>query len=104
MPFRTGTTLIMKTFAKALWFIVKTIIGSVLLLALSARANEPASTKENSLSAQSLTARVDKLFAEWDKSDSPGCSLAISRNGTVVYEHGYGMANLELGVHITPGS
>ena len=94
----------MQTFANALWFFVSTAIGSILLIALPALANEPDSTKENSSSDQSLTARVDKLFADWDKSDSPGCSLGISRNGTVVYERGYGMVNLELGVQITPGS
>ncbi len=48
--------------------------------------------------------RVDRLFADWNRSDSPGCSVAVSRNGTVVFERGYGMANLELGVHITPQS
>jgi len=54
--------------------------------------------------AESVTARVDKLFAEWNRPDSPGCSLGVSRNGVVVHERGYGMANLELGVAITPAS
>jgi CubicO group peptidase (beta-lactamase class C family) len=54
------------------------------------------------LHAQSASARVDKLFAEWNKADSPGCSVGVSRNGTVLYEHGYGMANLESGGAITP--
>ena len=46
-------------------------------------------------------ADVDALFSPWNKAGSPGCSVAVSRNGTVLYEHGYGMANLELGVPIT---
>src|SRR5580765_3494423 len=50
----------------------------------------------------SQAARVDKLFAPWDRKDSPGCAVGISRNGAILYEHGYGMANLELGVPITP--
>jgi len=54
--------------------------------------------------AESVAARVDKLFAEWNRSDSPGCSLGVSQNGVLVYERGYGMANLELGVPITPAS
>jgi CubicO group peptidase (beta-lactamase class C family) len=53
---------------------------------------------------KSQTARVDKLFAVWDRSDSPGCAVGISRNGAILYEHGYGMANLELGVPITPAT
>src|SRR4029453_17049105 len=48
------------------------------------------------------SADVDQLFAEWNRTDAPGCAVGVSRNGTVVYTHGYGMANLELGVPITP--
>jgi len=46
--------------------------------------------------------RIDRLFAKWSRSDSPGCSLGVSWNGKVVYQRGYGMASLELGVPITP--
>jgi CubicO group peptidase (beta-lactamase class C family) len=52
-------------------------------------------------SAASPQSKVDALFADWNRPDSPGCGVGISRNGAVVYEHGYGMANLELGVPIT---
>lgn len=48
--------------------------------------------------------RVDSLFAQWDRSSSPGCSVAISRNGTLTYERGYGMSNLEDGIAITPAT
>jgi CubicO group peptidase (beta-lactamase class C family) len=48
--------------------------------------------------------KVDQLFAEWNRADSPGCSLGVSRNGMVVYERGYGMASLESRVRITPAS
>ena len=54
--------------------------------------------------AASSNARVDALFAEWNKPDSSGCGVGVSQNGTVVYEHGYGMASLELGVPISPAS
>jgi CubicO group peptidase (beta-lactamase class C family) len=47
-------------------------------------------------------AQVDRLFAAWNRADAPGCAVGISQNGTVVYEHGYGMANLKRGVPITP--
>lgn len=52
----------------------------------------------------SVNAKVDQLFAQWNRSDSAGCSLAVSKNGTTVYERGYGRASLELGVAITPAS
>src|SRR5437868_13381526 len=47
---------------------------------------------------------VDKVFDAWRTTDSPGCALGVSRNGHVVYERGYGMANLETGTPITPTS
>ena len=50
----------------------------------------------------SQSAKVDKLFEPWNKTDAPGCAVGVSHNGAVVYEHGYGMANLERGVPITP--
>jgi CubicO group peptidase (beta-lactamase class C family) len=47
-------------------------------------------------------ARVDALFAEADRSDTPGCALGIFQDGRIAYSKGYGMANLELGVANTP--
>ena len=48
--------------------------------------------------------RVDEIFAEWNRTDSPGCSVGVSRNGVPVHERGYGMANLDLNAPITPSS
>ncbi len=56
------------------------------------------------LFADSLTDQVDKLFASWDKSDSPGCALGIIKDGQFIYKRGYGMANLEYNIPITPES
>jgi CubicO group peptidase (beta-lactamase class C family) len=49
-------------------------------------------------------AKVDAVFREYDRSDSPGCALGVYRDGRIVYERGYGMSNLELGVANTPQS
>lgn len=38
---------------------------------------------------------VDEVFTAWTGSDRPGCAVAVSRDGTVLYARGYGMANLE---------
>lgn len=54
--------------------------------------------------ADEKTKQVDKLFAKWDKQDSPGCALAIIHNEEIIYKKGYGMANLELNVPITTDS
>ncbi len=49
---------------------------------------------------------VDRVFESWrgDDADGPGCAVGVSRNGEVVYERGYGMANMETGTPITPAS
>jgi CubicO group peptidase (beta-lactamase class C family) len=39
--------------------------------------------------------QVDKLFAQWDTTTSPGCILAVIKNGEFLFQHGYGMADLE---------
>ena len=49
-----------------------------------------------------IAEQVDALFAEWDKPDSPGCALAVIQNGKIVYKRGYGMADLERNVPISP--
>jgi len=49
-----------------------------------------------------ITNQVDAIFAKWDKPDSPGCVLAVIQNGRIVYKRGYGMADLERNVPITP--
>lgn len=50
------------------------------------------------------SARVDQIFAEYNNSHSPGCSLAISRNGKEIYAHAWGMADLEWNIPITPAT
>ena len=51
-----------------------------------------------------LSARIDRVFAQWDRADSPGCAVGASRDGKTLYTHGYGSANLEYDVPITAGA
>jgi len=41
-----------------------------------------------------LTVRVNRIFAEWSRAGGPGCALAVAKDGQVLYRHGYGTANL----------
>lgn len=50
------------------------------------------------------TPPVDALFATWDRPDMPGCALAVSRQGELLYSRGYGYANLDYGIPVTPQS
>jgi CubicO group peptidase (beta-lactamase class C family) len=47
-------------------------------------------------------AQVDKVFEKYDHTDTPGCALGVYKDGQIIYKHGYGMANLNDNVTITP--
>lgn len=51
-----------------------------------------------------VRSQVDAVFARWDHTNTPGCALGVSQNGRTVYERGYGMAELQYGLAITPQS
>jgi CubicO group peptidase (beta-lactamase class C family) len=51
-----------------------------------------------------LAAEIDKLFAQWDRKDSPGASVAVVHKGKPIVRRGYGMASLEHGVPLSPES
>ena len=50
----------------------------------------------------SIARRVDSVFIAFDKPTSPGCALGIYTAGDIAYTRGYGSANLEHGIPITP--
>ncbi len=53
-------------------------------------------------SAKVLEARVDDLFNAWNRADSPGAAVVVVKDGAVAFQRGYGSANLEHRVPITP--
>jgi CubicO group peptidase (beta-lactamase class C family) len=67
-----------------------------LLLALTA----------NGALAQETTAKrsVDSLFSQYNEGVRPGLAVAVVRDGRMVFANGYGMANLEHRVRITPST
>jgi len=67
-------------------------IASIFVAPLFAAETAPSDAKS----------KVDALFAEYDRSDAPGCALGIYQDGRIVYSRGYGMANLELRVANSP--
>ena len=74
-------------------------VGLILAFFLWASAQEPSQNPPKDLQES-----VDKLFARWDKPDSPGCVLAIIKDGHILYKRAYGMADLERGVALTTNS
>ena len=76
--------------------IIRILIGlsGVLLLALP----------RVSVAADPPKAQVDAVFADYDTTASPGCSLGVMRGGEMIYSRGYGMANLEYAVALSSKS
>jgi CubicO group peptidase (beta-lactamase class C family) len=77
---------------KVIWFVVV----FVCTLAVS-------SAHAQSLSAD-VTAKINKVFEQWNKPDSPGCALGVYQDGQIAYKQGYGMANLNDDIPITPAT
>ena len=48
--------------------------------------------------------RIDAVFAPWAGADGPGCAVSVMEGGDVVFANGYGAANLEYDIPITPAS
>ena len=42
-----------------------------------------------------LDGQIAEIVKKWDRDDSPGCSILVSKGGTVIYSGGFGMANLD---------
>lgn len=80
----------------------QSFVSSFLLLGLTSSLAMAAAGE--GASAIDRHQQVDALFAPWSGRDSPGCAVGISRDGALDYARGYGMANLEYDVPITPQS
>jgi CubicO group peptidase (beta-lactamase class C family) len=70
------------------------------LLPAAARAQSPAAPAI----PDSVRVAANRVFAAWTATDGPGCAVEVARDGRVVHQNGYGMANLETGTPITPAS
>src|SRR5580658_1971376 len=46
--------------------------------------------------------KIDSLFLRWNSPNSPGCTVGIIRNDSLIFSKGYGMANLEYGIPNEP--
>ena len=66
-------------------------------------AGQNAAAKSNG-NEQKLEAAVDEVFQDLTAAGSPGCALGVYRGGQIIYEKGYGLANIEENVPISPKS
>ena len=45
---------------------------------------------------------IDQLFTAWNSIESPGAAVAVEKDGKVIYKKGFGSAELEYNIPITP--
>ncbi len=69
----------------------------ILVLSCFTQASTPLTDKNST----ELTEKIDALFAQYDKPNSPGCALGVIRDGRLIYARGYGLANLEHSIPIS---
>ncbi|HEV7347522.1 serine hydrolase domain-containing protein [Telluribacter sp.] len=76
---------------------MKTLFYALLIIAclLSGSQSTQAQTPPS-------TAKVDSLFAEWNKPGKPGAAVGVVHQGKLIYAKGFGEADLETGAPITP--
>lgn len=73
-----------------------------LVLALLVVAGAPAGAGGAETSAPPLVERIDALLTRWNRTDAPGVIVAVSRGGETIFARGYGLANLEHGIPLSP--
>jgi len=53
------------------------------------------------LASNTLSDDINELMRPWSKIDAPGVAIAVRLDGQLVFENGYGLANLEYSVPMT---
>jgi CubicO group peptidase (beta-lactamase class C family) len=48
--------------------------------------------------------QIDNIFSEYNDVNKPGASIAVVKNGKIVFKKGYGSANLEYSIPTTPST
>ncbi len=66
-------------------------ITALLLVSIEARAD-----------LNNMTAKIDSLFAEFNRPNAPGASVTVIQSGKVLMAKGYGFANVEEKIPCTP--
>src|SRR2546427_3251769 len=77
--------------------IVGGLLGSALVFGGSLAASGNTAEEKKAVA-------VDEIFVDLTKAGSPGCALGVYRDAKMVYSKGYGLANLEENVPVTPQS
>jgi len=76
-----------------------TLLCTCIVLILSLTLDLSAQSVKHS---KAIEKEIDALFADYDKPNHPGAAIAVIKDGNLVYSKGYGSAQLEYDIPITP--
>ena len=79
-------------------------MGPVGLAAILMVVMADALTAQPTIAPVDQRARVDALFADFVKPGEPGAAVVVARGGEIVLAVGYGLADVERGVSVGPGT
>ena len=77
----------------------RVLVPALLGLLTASCAAQPAPAR-----VEQPEAKVDALFQKMDTTVSPGCALSVIRDHRIIYARGYGMADLDHNIPITPST
>lgn len=75
-------------------FLIRFLLALSLLLPGAAAAGQPSAFEK----------QIDQIFSKWNNPATPGASVAVVQNGSIVFKKGYGSANLEYNVPVRPST
>ncbi|MCX5768275.1 MAG: serine hydrolase [Gemmatimonadetes bacterium] len=75
--------------------------NALFAVAVAAALCVPAGLRAQASAFALAPAQIDAVFKDFGK-NTPGCAVGIYNRGKILYAKGYGMADLNLGVPITP--
>src|SRR5262245_19182408 len=76
-------------------------ISALMLFFFIASGVAPAQEKAGEIDSK-IVADMDKLLSKNYSSDSPGAAVIIVKDGKTIFRKGYGLADLEKNIPITP--
>jgi CubicO group peptidase (beta-lactamase class C family) len=76
----------------------------LLMIFVSGGAAGQSKTAPGKAFTKDAIAEIDAVFKQFDRKDSPGFGIGIIRGDKVLYTRGYGSANLDYNIPITPDS
>lgn len=92
------TEVVMKKLSKILRLVC---IGFVLLSTFCLYPQDKAAA---AASAETMETKIDKIFETMNKPSSPGAAVAVVKDGLVIFRKGYGCAQVEYNIPITPST